>query len=286
MTDHQFQAKFWGTRGSVPVSGKDFQRYGGNTPCIEVRCGGHVMIFDAGSGILGAGQALLGEDVSEIDVFFSHCHYDHIIGLPFFKPIYNPATTVSFWSGHMHGRMTTSQMIKQFISPPFFPINIEICNATLRFCDFAAGAVLTPKPGITLKTFSLFHPGGCIGYRIEFMGKILALVFDIEHVPGELDPVALEMMKGADVVVYDSAFTESEMQRYRGFGHSTWEQGVRLMKAAEAKKLVLFHHAPGRTDGEMALLEKLAQEAFPDTIAAYDGLVIDFETEMEAPLSE
>lgn len=275
MTDQRFSVKFWGTRGSIPVSGDDFVRYGGNTPCLEVRCGEHILIFDAGSGIMGAGQSLLGESVSDINVFFSHCHYDHIIGLPFFKPIYNPAITVTFWSGHMAGQMTTGEMIRKFISPPFFPINVEICTATLKFSDFHAGEIITPKPGIVIKTFTLNHPGGCIGYRVEWAGKALALVFDIEHEPGILDPTALALMEGADVVVYDSAFTEAEMQRYRGFGHSTWEQGVKLMQASGAKKLVLFHHAPSRTDSEMALLERLAQEAFPDTVAGFDGMVLD-----------
>ncbi|WP_139310656.1 MBL fold metallo-hydrolase [Allorhizobium taibaishanense] len=270
-----FQVKFWGSRGSIPVCGADFDVYGGNTPCIEVRCGEHRLIFDAGSGIRQAGLDMIGDSAREVDLFFTHCHYDHIIGFPFFKPIYNPDITVNIWSGHLAGSMTTHQMIRQFVSPPYFPVRMDICKASLRFHDFKAGDRLTPRPGIVIDTFSLNHPGGCVGYRVEWQGKVLALVFDIEHQPGELDPTALALMADADVAVYDAAFTEAEMERYRGFGHSSWEQGVILSNAASVGRLVLFHHAPWRNDSELALLERLAQEALPSALAARDGMVLD-----------
>ncbi|MBP2548406.1 phosphoribosyl 1,2-cyclic phosphodiesterase [Neorhizobium galegae] len=275
MKDDVFQIKIWGARGSIPVSGKEFEKYGGNTPCIEVHCGPHRLIFDAGSGIHNAGLAMLGDGTSQVDLFFTHCHYDHIIGLPFFKPIYHPAIVVNLWSGHLAGRMTTAEMVRQFVSPPYFPVNLDICKARLNFFDFHAGDVLTPRPGISIRTFTLNHPGGCIGYRVEWAGRSLALVFDIEHQPGVLDETALKLMEGADLAVYDSAFTEAEMERYRGFGHSTWEQGVKLAKAAGIGKLILFHHSPSRTDDEMGLIERLAQEEFPACLAARDGMVID-----------
>jgi phosphoribosyl 1,2-cyclic phosphodiesterase len=275
MNSDRFQVKVWGARGSIAVAGADFEKYGGNTACIEVRCGEHRLIFDAGSGIREAGLDMLADQTQQVDLFFSHCHYDHIIGLPFFKPLYNPSIVVNVWSGHLAGVMTTAEMIKQFVSPPYFPVKLDICKASLDFHDFRAGDVLSPRPGISIRTFTLNHPGGCIGYRIEWGGKALALVFDIEHVEGVLDPTALELMADADLAIYDSAFTESEMDRYRGFGHSTWEQGVKLAQQAKAKRLMLFHHAPSRTDGEMALIERLAQEAFPATVAARDGMLLD-----------
>lgn len=275
MKENVFQVKFWGARGSVPVSGPDFVKYGGNTACVEVRCGDHRLLFDAGSGIREAGLDMLAEGTPEVDLFFTHAHYDHIIGLPFFKPMYLPSTVVKMWSGHLHGVMTTEEMIHQFISPPFFPIKLDICKASLVFKDFKPGDVLEPRPGIKIKTYSLNHPGGCVGYRVEWQGKSIALVFDLEHVPGKLDPVALEMMTKADIAIYDSAFTDAEMQRYCGFGHSSWEQAVKLAEIAGTGKLVLFHHAPSRTDSEMSLMERLAQEHFSNTIAARDGMVID-----------
>lgn len=107
MTDDEIRVRFWGTRGSIPVSGPEFERYGGNTPCIELQCGEHRLIFDAGSGIREAGEAMAAEGVSHYDLFFTHSHYDHIMGLPYFVPVYNPAARVKFWSGHLHSQMTT-----------------------------------------------------------------------------------------------------------------------------------------------------------------------------------
>lgn len=257
------------------MSGPQFQRYGGNTPCIEVRCGEHRLLFDAGSGLREAGLQMLEQGLDHVHLFFSHCHYDHIIGLPFFKLIYNPSANVNIWSGHLAGQMTTRDMVDRFISPPWTPIEIDICKANLIFHDFQAGDILSPLPGIEIRTFRLNHPGGAIGYRLDWGGKSLALVFDIEHQPGTLDPTALELMKNADLAVYDAAYTEEEMLKYRGFGHSTWEQGVKLAKAASTRKLVLFHHSPSRTDDELDQLEQLAQERFPDTVAARDGMTLE-----------
>ncbi|EJZ19233.1 MBL fold metallo-hydrolase, partial [Rhizobium sp. Pop5] len=170
MTTEQFQVKFWGVRGSIPVSGPEFDRYGGNTSCIEIRCGNRRMIFDAGSGLREAGLSLIAEGVSDVDLFFSHCHYDHIIGLPFFKAIYYPSINVNIWSGHLDGKMSTREMVEQFISPPWFPVKTDICQATMNFRDFHPGQVLNPHEGIVIKTFMLNHPGGAIGYRIEWQG--------------------------------------------------------------------------------------------------------------------
>ncbi|CAH0342243.1 MBL fold metallo-hydrolase [Rhizobium sp. CECT 9324] len=275
MKENVFSIKFWGSRGSIPVSGPQFQRYGGNTPCIEVRCGEHRLLFDAGSGIREVGMEMLEQGLKQSHLFFSHCHYDHIIGLPFFKPIYNPAASVNIWSGHLAGQMTTREMVSRFISPPWTPIDTNICKANLIFHDFHAGDVLTPIEGITIRTFLLDHPGGAIGYRIEWEGKSLALVYDIEHQPGILDPTALELMRQADIAVYDAAYTEDEMLKYKGFGHSTWEQGVKLAKQASTRKLVLFHHSPSRTDDELDRLEQMAQDRFAETVAARDGMVLE-----------
>lgn len=275
MSDDLFRIKFWGVRGSIPVSGLEFQRYGGNTSCIEVRCGDHKLIFDAGSGLREAGLALLAEGETDIDLLFTHCHYDHIIGLPFFKVIYNPANNINIWSGHLHGNMSTRDIVDQFISPPWFPVRTDTCKAQLNFRDFKAGDEFSPRPGIRIRTFAINHPGGCIGYRIEWKGRVLALVYDIEHEGDKLDPVALELMADADLAVYDCTYTEDEMQRYRGFGHSTWPRGVKLAEKARTKRLAMFHHAPSRTDEQMEQLERDAQAAFPGAFAARDGQVID-----------
>ncbi len=275
MADNEFWVRFWGTRGSVPVSGRQFQRYGGNTACIEMRCGPHTLIFDAGSGFRPAGVSLVENGVDDFDVFFTHCHYDHILGFPFFAPLYKPNVQITAWSGHLAGIMTTREMLKGFMRPPWFPVPLDICRANIICNDFRAGDVLTPREGVTLRTGPLNHPGNCIGYRIEYAGKVVALVSDTEHTPGILDPNVIELIRDAELMIYDTNFTEEELERFRGYGHSTWQQAAKLCEAAGTKSFALFHHDKGRTDSQLALMEKQAKSRFKTAFAARDGMVIN-----------
>lgn len=274
--DDDFLVRFWGVRGSIAVSGPEFARYGGNTICIEMRCGKHTLLFDAGSGLRPAGKALRASGVTDFDLFFSHCHYDHIIGLPAFKPIYERGIKLTLWSGHLAGRMTTRQMVDAFIQPPWFPVKLEICKANLDYRDFVSGDVLRPREGIVVRTGSLTHPGGCIGYRVEWGGRVVAVITDTEHEPGKLDQAVLDLIRDADLVIYDCTYTEAEMERYRGNGHSTWQQGVKLCEAAGARGLALFHHDPSRTDDDLDEMEKLAKDRFAGAFAARDGQTLKF----------
>jgi len=276
MDDDFFLVRFWGVRGSIAVSGPEFARYGGNTICIEMRCGKHTLLFDAGSGLRPAGKALRASGVTDFDLFFTHCHYDHIIGLPAFKPIYERGFKVTLWSGHLAGRMTTREMVDEFIRPPWFPVKLDICKANLDDRDFVCGDVLRPREGVVVRTGSLTHPGGCIGYRVEWGGRVVAVITDTEHEPDKLDQAVLGLIADADLVVYDCTYTEEEMERYRGNGHSTWQQCVKLCEAAGARGLALFHHEPSRTDGELDEMEKLAKDRFAGAFVARDGQTLKF----------
>jgi phosphoribosyl 1,2-cyclic phosphodiesterase len=275
MDEELFRVRFWGVRGSLPVSGPLFIRYGGNTACIEMQCGPHTLFFDAGSGIRPAGEALMAAAISDFDVFFTHCHYDHVVGLPFFFPFYDPHTRVTLWSGHLAGRMTTLEMLREFMRPPWFPVELEICRANLDCRDFVSGDILRPREGVAIRTASLNHPGGCIGYRVEWGECAVAVISDTEHEPGKLDAAILGLIEDADLVIYDCTYTEEEMKRKRGFGHSTWQQGVKLCQAAGARRLALFHHDPARTDDELDVIEREAIGAFSGAFAARDGQTLD-----------
>ncbi|OLP52485.1 MBL fold metallo-hydrolase [Rhizobium rhizosphaerae] len=275
VTKSRFTVRFWGVRGSLPVSGAAFQTYGGNTICIEMRCGDHCLIFDAGSGLMPAGMALQAEGVSRFDLFFSHSHYDHILGLPFFPPIYDRQSCVTFWSGHLAGKMTTSAMIDEFMRPPWFPVSPDICCAALKTRDFQPGDTLSPVAGVTLKTGMLNHPGGAVGYRVDWDGRSVAMITDTEHEPDRLDPTVLALIEKTDLFIYDASYTEAEMPRYRGYGHSSWQQAVRLAKAAGAARVALIHHSPKRSDGELDAIHLSAQSEFPGAFVARDGQVLD-----------
>lgn len=269
------RVKFWGVRGSVPVSGPPFQRYGGNTACVQVQCGTQTVIFDGGSGLAAAGAEFIAGGASDSALLFTHFHYDHVIGVPFFLPIYYPGNHVSLWSGHMAGKMTTRQMFQQLMSPPWFPVQPDLCDAKMNFHDFGSGDILRPHDGVVVKTGSLNHPGGCIGYRLEYGGRVFAMISDTEHVEDVLDPTVLELIDGADLVVYDCMYVDSEFRKFRGFGHSTWSHGVRLCQAASAKRLAIYHHHPMREDAALDAIDAEARQQFDGAFVARDYQVVD-----------
>ncbi|WP_438752376.1 MBL fold metallo-hydrolase [Pararhizobium sp. O133] len=275
MNDKLFRVRLWGVRGSLPVSGAEFQHYGGNTICIEMQCGSHRLLFDAGSGLMPAGQTLKSEGVSDFNLFFTHCHYDHIVGLPYLPSLFDPMASVTIWSGHLAGRMSTRQMIGEFMRPPWFPVEPDICRASINCRDFRSGDVLVPHDNVAVKTGSLNHPGGAIGYRVEWGGRAVALVTDTEHRPGSLDPAVLDLIEGTDLFLYDCMYTDDEMHRHVGYGHSSWQQAIRLAKAAGAKQVAFIHHSPLRTDSELDAIQRLAAQEFNGAFTARDGQVID-----------
>ena len=270
-----FRVRIWGARGSLPVSGEQFCVFGGNTMCIEIRCGDHVLLFDAGSGLLPAGQALKTEGVDTFNLFFSHCHYDHIIGLPFFSLMFDPTAVGTFWSGHLEGKMTTDQMISSFMRPPWFPVEPDIWRARLISEDFRAGDVLRPHADLIVRTASLNHPGGAIGYRVEWAGRAAAIITDTEHLPGVLDPAVQGLIEGCDLFLYDTTYTDEEMEAHRGFGHSSWQHAIVLAKNAGARQVGFVHHAPWRSDAALLEADRLAKKEFSGAFFARDGQIID-----------
>lgn len=275
MKKHRFTVRFWGTRGSVPVSGPKYRRYGGNTACIELICDESHLVFDAGSGLYPAGEALIAANVHEVDLLFTHSHYDHIIGLPFFAPLFDPNTRITFWSGHLSGHMSTREIFSQYLRRPWFPVVPDNSRGRLTFRDFKPGDVLTPREGILIKTCRLRHIDGCIGYRVEWGGRAVALIYDYEHSAEGPDATVLQLTRDAALVVYDCTYTEEEMPRRLGYGHSTWQQGVKLAKAANIGRLALFHHEPSRSDDELDIIERNAKEAFANAVAVHDGQILD-----------
>jgi phosphoribosyl 1,2-cyclic phosphodiesterase len=161
------------------------------------------------------------------------------------------------------------------MSFPFFPLQVDAVHAELEFHDFRPGDAINPRPGVTLRTASLNHPGGAIGYRIEYGGQALAYVTDIELGDGPLDPALLALTKDAAVVILDTTYTEAELRSRAGWGHSSWQQGIRLANAAGAGRLCLFHHDPEHDDAFMDQIGGAAEKARPGTIVASEGLRLD-----------
>lgn len=270
----EYTVRFWGVRGSIACPGPDTVRYGGNTSCVEIRCGERIMVFDGGTGLRLLGNELMRAGrPAELDLFYSHTHFDHICGLPFFAPCYNSRSRIRIWAGHLNGRGIESVLNKMMIEP-LFPIPMGIFKAQLDFCDFAAGKQLKPHRGIRLATGPLNHPNGATGYRIEYAGKVVAYITDTEHHPGALDVNILALIQRADMMIYDATYTDAEFPQHKDWGHSTWQEGVRLADAAGVRTLVIFHHDPGHDD---VFMDRVAAEAAivrPGTIVAREGLVL------------
>lgn len=266
--------RFWGVRGSIACPGPETIRYGGNTSCVEVRCAGQVLIFDAGTGLRSLGSLLQEEGELDVDVFLSHTHLDHIIGLPFFRPLYDAKNHINFWAGHLNGGDGLKQALAAMMSSPLFPIPIDEFDAATSFHDFEAGADLEPKPGIKMRTTLLNHPDGACGYRVDFGGKSVCYVTDTEHRKGELDTRILHLIEGTDIFIYDSMFTDDEYPEFEGWGHSTWQEGVRLANEGSVGRLVLFHHDPSHNDGFMDDIAAGVDRARPGSLVAQEGMVL------------
>ena len=270
------RVRFWGVRGSIPCPGPATMRYGGNTPCIEVRCGERVLIFDAGTGLRSLGIELLKDKkIRDVDIFITHCHLDHVSGLPFFAPFFREDYRVRVWAGNLMPSNSIEHVMRKLMSSPWFPVPIEIFKAKIEFRDFKSGDVLQPHDDITLRTALLDHPDSTNGYRLEHGGRTFALLCDTEGFPGKRDAEMLSLARQADLAVYDATFTEGEMTSKAGWGHSTWRRGVRMANEAGVKHLCLFHHDPSHDDDFMDKLAADANDVRAGTIAAREGQIID-----------
>ena len=266
--------RFWGVRGSIACPGPDTLRYGGNTPCVEMRCGERVLVFDAGTGIRRLGDDLAARGVDDIDVFFSHTHIDHIVGVPFFGFAFHPGNRARVWGGHLLPDRTVESVIRAFMSAPLFPVPLDVFRARVAFEDFRAGERLDPHAGISVGTAPLRHPDGATGYRVEYGGKAVCYVTDTQHAPGTPDADILTLIEGADVVIYDATFTDEEFPRYADWGHSTWQECLRLCRRAGVRTPVMFHHLPGRDDDALDRIAEAAARAFPGAVVAREGMTL------------
>lgn len=266
---------FWGVRGSIACPGSKFTTYGGNTSCVEVAVGGHTVVFDAGTGLRLLGKSLQRRGIHKATLLFSHTHWDHICGFPFFQQAYDPRATLQVYGGHLaDGGGIRSALAGQMIAPNF-PVPIDIMRASLMFHDFRAGDSFELARGVRVKTSPLHHPNGSTAYRIEHAGASVCYVTDTEHVPGKPDERILALIEGADLVIYDSTYTDAEFPKRVGWGHSTWQEGVRLCKAANVKKLAIFHHDPDHEDPFMAKIATIAKKAWSGAYVAKEGATLD-----------
>ncbi len=250
--------------------------FGGHTACVEIRCGERLFIVDAGTGIAALGSAL-GEDVPDtIDILFSHLHLDHVGGLPFFKPALTKERLVRTYCGNLDGDSAMDSLDKLF-SPPLFPVRLSQFPARFEHVGFKAGDTLSFDDGVTVETHSLNHPGGATGYRFQHGCRSVCYISDVEHSEAWPDEALADFVRDADLMIYDGMFSEAEYPRCRGWGHSTWEKGVELARAAGVKAVAIFHLYPGHDDAFLRTLEAEMQTVMPTAFVARErqSLILD-----------
>lgn len=271
------RVKFWGVRGSIACATPDHMKYGGNTSCIEIEAGDYRFVMDAGTGIRNFGNEFLKDDIKESHLLLTHTHWDHINGFPFFVPAYDPARSIHIMAGHLKNQGGVQDVLSTQMHNPMFPVPLEAMQANLKFEDFEAGESFDLAPGVEIETAALNHPNGATAYRVNHDGKSVVYVTDTEHIPGKPDQNILNLIEGADLVIYDSTYTEEEFPAKVGWGHSTWEEGMRLCRAANVKQLAIFHHDPDHNDEFMDNLAEVAKEAWEGNFVSREGMEIILE---------
>lgn len=281
------QITYWGVRGSIACPTPRHMRYGGNTSCVQVEVADRHIILDAGTGIRELGANFLKRNIKEAIILLSHTHWDHINGFPFFTPAYVPGHSFLVRAGHLldlPGGIRAA--LAGQMAQPMFPVPLETMQSNIEFEDFDGTKPgnswsLEPGPGaegkgpVTIRTTPLNHPNGAVGYRIEHDGRAFCYITDTEHRPAEgLDKGILDLISDADLVTYDCTYTDAEWPSKVGWGHSTWQEGVRLCQAAGAKQLAIFHHDPEHDDDMMDTIAAAAAQTWDGAIVAKEGMTI------------
>lgn len=270
-----FKVKFWGVRGSIATPSPRHIGFGGNTSCVELKIGNRVVILDAGTGIRNLGHWLLRRNVTRGDLFLSHTHWDHINGFPFFSPAFKADRHFTIHAGHLIDKGGIGRVLASQMQQPFFPVPLEKMGASIDNVDFRAGDSFSLGSNIRVRTTPLNHPDGATAYRFEYGGKSVCYVTDTEHVPGKPDQNILGLIEGADLVIYDSTYTDKEFTKHVGWGHSTWQEGVRLCRAANVKTLAIFHHDPDHEDLFMEALEAEARQLWSGALVARENMRVN-----------
>ncbi|MBN2438957.1 MAG: MBL fold metallo-hydrolase [Deltaproteobacteria bacterium] len=240
----------WGARGSITVSGKEYLRYGGDTPCLEIRTkDDHIVIIDAGTGIRRLGNRLLAEDRHDYTMIFTHVHWDHLMGFPFFKPIYLSDTRIALF-GCPFTRSSVREMIASIMTAPYFPVNFEDIKADIRYQETCEEAFQIG--GMTITSIPLSHPNQGLGYRFEENGRSFVYLTDNElsyrHPGGLAYEDYCAFAKEADLLVHDAEYLPEDYLSTRSWGHSVHTDALRLALDAGVGRLGLFHHNQERTD--------------------------------------
>lgn len=269
----------WGARGSIAVSGREYVKYGGDTTCLEVRSKNNdIVIIDAGTGMRRLGSKLLGEEKRVFHLLITHAHWDHLMGFPFFKPIYMKGTKI-----HMYGCPFTQESVKAIIAKsmkaPYFPVDFSQIQAEITSDGVCSEGFRIGT--LQIEPIPLSHPNQGIGFRFTEDGKRFVFLTDneltLQHAGGGSYDDYLRFSEGADLLIHDSEYTEAQYKITKGWGHSVYTDSLRLAREAKVKQFGLFHHNQERSDEELDRIVDdcrrivAADGKTPDVFACHTG---------------
>ena len=272
--------KFYGTRGSIPVSDPDFMEFGGNTTCLFISGideGAGTLIMDAGTGIRKLGKDIMNGNIKageEISLGFTHFHWDHIQGFPFFALAYNPESKIHISTAGKRKIQNLKDIFSTQMQSIYFPVQLENMGAQIEFEKYNTDVVVGEK-GAIVNIIEVNHPGGCIGIRFKFNKKSVVFCTDIEH-PDEIDEDVVKLSMNADVLIHDAQYTDEELLTHKGWGHSSYSQAIEVAERSNVKQLIITHHDPDHNDEFLRKMEKNCQERFKDLVFARDNYELSF----------
>jgi ribonuclease BN (tRNA processing enzyme) len=298
MSEYSLLAKLYGVRGSFPIAPMEGTKFGGNTTCLLARTPNHIVIVDGGSGIVKAGNDLIPEIIAHkekknvpfyITVIFSHTHLDHLIGFPFFAPLYMPGVHLTLIGPATLG-VDFEDILRTFVEPQYFPVSMDEFRCTKTFENVDENMVIyftenSPEPHFTDITDDLsdtvpllirnmkyyFHPkDGNYIYKINWGERSLVFATDVEQYVGT-DQRLISFSEGCDVLIHDAQYTLDQYLKFQGYGHSHYQMACEAAIKCKAKKLLLFHHAPNNDDAVLSEIEQKAKEIFANSEMAYEG---------------
>ena len=273
----EIRVVIYGCRGSIPVNGADFDQFGGSTTCILITSDDavNIGIIDAGTGIRNLGRKIMKDETlreKPIFIAFTHFHWDHIQGLPFFEPAYVKGKKISLLA---LGRERPIDDLERVFSVPmqreYFPVQLSDMGANFEFVLPDENIRLFPTTVVTAHKHQ--HPGSAYSYRFVRGEKSIVVCTDIEH-GANLDPAIVDFCRGADLLLHDAQYTPKELANHRGWGHSSYEQAIECARLAGVKKLVLTHHDPNHNDAFLGKVEERCQELLPNCVLARENMTV------------